>query len=130
MDYFTYISDSHIQITNTITAQDFIKTINKIKNFTELFDPFEIDPNPKNGDCYELTYDDKHYLTTSGIKCLIKDIIKVCENYKYKLCLKIFIMYDGQYDLYQIIKNNKCHDITDNVNKVVQAEETKVHEYQ
>ena len=118
-----HLEQSYIQITNVATYKKFVLELNAIENFTEFFDSFQTDPIVKELDCVELTYNPNTELNYDEIIQLVQDMIQLCDIwYRYNLCLTIKIFDDGEFLLYLIVNNNKYHDITNKINRVIKLE--------
>ena len=130
MPDYIYLSHSYITFGNVIDVQPFVTDLNAIDNYDLFFDEFFVGNDVKQGDRYELTY---HADSSTGINCdeimaLFLNIVNMCKKYGQQVNLKFKSLYDGEFDLYVIIKNNEIHDLTSEVNFAVDSIELSINQ--
>lgn len=120
-----HLRNSYIKFNQISHYKKLVNELNEIDNFLELFDYFEVEPDIKKNDSYELTYH-KSDLSVEQIMKLINDIIELCDQYENVLTLTIKIIDDGSFMLYCIITDNVINDVTNKINKYMLRKEKNI----
>jgi len=95
---------------------EFVTALNRVKNFTEIFDEFPIDHNYELGKAYENTGTMQTYISINEIETVIRETVDVVRRFGNKINLTIKIFDDGGFTLYLVVKDNQTYDIATQIN--------------
>lgn len=124
-DYFS-IGSANITYKNIKKHAELVEKINSIKYFSDLFEPFRVDPKIKEKNGYEFYCKDDTTLKIEPIKKIIDKMVKLCQEYEAELNMNVIID-DGIYLLYWIIKKSIfCGDLSEKIDEFIKLERKKL----